>query len=554
MKKIIINIVSILTLFLMVGCQDDGFSFGSIDTPTNLKVGFVIVGKTTAAPFGDGSGKVKFTTTADNAISYKYIFPDGTSENAPSGVYEKRFTKSGINKYMVVVLASGKAGVTTNTTIEVEVLSTFEDPEAVAFLTGGSSKKWYWAQTEVGHLGVGPNTAYSNPDFGKQNYYPAFYGAAPNEKSGTCMYNSVMTFSLVSNQLKFNLDNQGQTFFNAGHFSVVGGSGSSDACYPYNTTGLKSVSLSPSESFITTNPDKATQTRGTMMNFSDGGFMGYYVGATSYEILSITENRMVVRCIDANNSFLAWYHTFTSAAPGSTPPADDYTVLKFADEFNTDGAPDPTKWVYDLGNGTSGWGNNEKQNYTNLAKNVVVSGGNLVITAVKETSGGQAYSSARIKTEGKYKFTYGKVEARAKLPIGGGTWPAIWSLGSNYNTVAWPACGEIDFMEHVGNQQNKIFGSLHYPGFSGGNSNTGSKVITNASTEFHIYKVIWNSATIKFYVDNVLYHSAANNASLPFNNDFFLIMNVAMGGTFGGAIDSAFTQSAMEVDYIRVYQ
>ncbi len=554
MKKIIINIVSIFALLLMVGCQDDGFSFGSIETPTNLNTVVEIIGKTADAPFGDGSGKVKFTTTADNAISYKYVFPD-EPKNAPSGIFEKRFTVNGINKYTVVVIASGKGGVTTNTTIEVEVYFKFEDPEAVAFLTGGSSKKWYWAQTEQAHLGVGPNVAWTDPAFPKQNYYPAWYGAAPNEKSATCLYNSVMTFSLVSGQLKFNLDNQGNTFFNAGHQAIVGGSGSNgDECFPFDTSGLKSVSLSPSESFIMSNPDSATQTRGTMMNFSDGGFMGYYVGATSYEILSITDNRMVVRCIDANNSMNAWYHTFTTAAPGSAVPADDYTVLKFADEFNTDGAPDPTKWVYDLGNGDSGWGNNEVQNYTNLAKNVVVSGGNLVITAVKETSGGQPYSSARIKTDGKYKFTYGKVEARAKMPTGGGTWPAIWSLGSNYNTLAWPACGEIDFMEHVGNQQNKIFGSLHYPGFSGGNANTGTKVIANASTEFHIYKVIWNSASIKFYVDDALFHTVANSASLPFNKDFFLIMNVAMGGNFGGAIDPAFTQSAMEVDYIRVYQ
>lgn len=556
MKKVIINIVSIFSLLFMVGCQDDGFSFGSIDTPTNLDVKFEIIGKTATAPFGDGSGKVKFTTTADNAISYKYVFPDGTTANAPGGIFEKRFTTNGVNKYTVVVVASGKGGVTSNTSIEVEVDSKFEDKDAVTFLTGGTSKKWYWAQTEVGHLGVGPNRPYSDPDFGKQNYYPAFYSAAANEKSATCLYNSVMTFSLVSGQLKFNLDNKGNTYFNAGHQAIVGGSGSNgDECFAFNTTGLKSVSLSPSESFVTTNPDRATQTRGTLMNFSDGGFMGYYVGATTYEILSITDNRMVVRCVDAKNSFLAWYHIFTSTAPGSgPPPPDDFTVLKFSDEFNTDGAPNPTKWVYDLGNGTSGWGNNEVQNYTNLANNVKVAGGNLVITAIKETSGGQPYSSARIKSEGKYQFTYGKIEARAKMPIGGGTWPAIWSLGANYKTVPWPACGEIDFMEHVGNQQNKIFGTIHYPGFSGGSAISGSKVIVNASTEFHIYKVIWNSATIRFYVDNVLYQTATNSATLPFNKDFFLILNVAMGGNFGGAIDAAFTQSAMEVDYIRIYQ
>lgn len=234
--------------------------------------------------------------------------------------------------------------------------------------------------------------------------------------------------------------------------------------------------------------------------------------------------------------------------------ANDFTVLKFSDEFNKDGAPDPAVWLYDLGTGSNGWGNNEEQNYTNSSKNIKVEGGNLVITAIKESSGGKPYSSARIKTQGKYAFKYGKIEFKAKLPIGIGTWPAIWSLGTNFNTVSWPACGEIDFMEHVGKEQNKIFGSLHYPGNSGGNAVTGSKIISNASTEFHIYKVIWNSVKIQFYVDEVLFKSAPITSSMPFNQDFFIIMNIAMGGNFGGPIDSNFTQSSMFVDYIRVYQ
>lgn len=234
--------------------------------------------------------------------------------------------------------------------------------------------------------------------------------------------------------------------------------------------------------------------------------------------------------------------------------ADDFTVLKFSDEFNTDGAPNPAVWVYDLGTGNNGWGNSELQNYTNDAKNVKVESGNLIITAIKESSNGQSYSSARIKTQGKYSFKYGKIEFRAKLPTGVGTWPAIWSLGDNITSVSWPACGEIDFMEHVGKEQNKIFGSLHYPGNSGGNAVTGTKFISNASTEFHDYKVIWNSNTIRFYVDDVLYKTAPNASTLPFNQNFFLIVNIAMGGNFGGPIVSTFTQSSMEVDYIRIYQ
>ena len=261
---------------------------------------------------------------------------------------------------------------------------------------------------------------------------------------------------------------------------------------------------------------------------------------------------MVVRVIQSGNPFLAWYHIFTTTAPGSivTPtPVADYTVLKFSDEFNTDGAPDPTKWGYDLGAG--GWGNAESQSYTSAADNVIVAGGNLKITAKKV---GSSYTSARLKSENKFEFTYGKVEVRAKLTTGAGTWPAIWMLGENYATNTWPACGEIDIMEYKGSQPTTVYGTLHYPGNSGGNGNSASTTVANAASEFHVYKTIWSPASVKIYVDDVLYHTVANTSSLPFNKDFFLILNVAMGGTFGGAIDPAFSQSSMEIDYVRVYQ
>jgi beta-glucanase (GH16 family) len=299
------------------------------------------------------------------------------------------------------------------------------------------------------------------------------------------------------------------------------------------------------------NPDHLTQTRGTMLNISDGGFMGYYIGQSSYEIMSITANRMVVRAIQGNNPALAWYHTFTTTKP-TEAPAEDFTNLIWSDDFNTDGAPDATKWGYDLG--ASGWGNNELQNYTSSSSNVIVSGGTLKITAKAQALGTANYTSARLKSENKFEFTYGKIEFRAKMPTGGGTWPALWALGQNYATNTWPACGEIDVMEHRGNTPNVIHGTLHYPGVSPGAGNTNSTSIQNASTEFHIYKAIWSSSSIQFFVDDVMYHSFANTSSTPFNSDFFLIMNVAMGGTFGGTIDPAFVQSTMEVDYVKVYQ
>ncbi|MBP2284571.1 hypothetical protein H4V97_002889 [Flavobacterium sp. CG_23.5] len=545
MRKIIINIVTVFALLLMVNCQEDNLAFGALNAPTGLQVKAEIIGKSAAFPNGDGSGKVKFTSTAENAISYKYIFSDGTSKNSPSGVLDNTFATPGVNTYTVTVIASGTGGIVTNVTMEVTVFSNFKDEAAVQFLTGGSSKKWYWAQKETGHLGVGPNVAWSDPTFGTKNYYPDFYAAKADEKSATCLYKSVMTFSLVGTQMKFELDNKGQTYYN-GAFK----GGGDDACYDLNTSGAKTVTLSKSDSFVTKNPDSATQTRGTTLNIADGGFMGYFVGTSSYEILSITDNRMVVRVIQSGNPFLAWYHIFTTTPPGaSVTPAADYTVLKFSDEFNVDGAPDPAKWGYDLGAG--GWGNGEAQTFTSASDNVIVAGGNLKITAKKAGTG---YTSARLKSEGKYKFTYGKVEVRAKLPSGGGTWPAIWMLGSDYATNTWPGCGEIDIMEHKGNEPNVIYGTLHYPNHSGGNGNGSTKTITNASTEFHVYKTIWSPASVKIYVDDVLFHTVANDSSLPFNKDFFMILNVAMGGTFGGTIDPAFTQSSMEIDYVRIYQ
>ncbi len=229
-------------------------------------------------------------------------------------------------------------------------------------------------------------------------------------------------------------------------------------------------------------------------------------------------------------------------------------ALLWSDEFNTPGLPDASKWNYDIGTGSGGWGNNELEYYTNRLSNAEVVNGVLKITVKKENFSGSSYTSARLLTKDKFFFKYGKVEARAKLPAGGGTWPAIWMLGTDINTVSWPACGEIDIMEHLGNDLNKIYGTLHYPGRSGGNANGSTKIIANATTEFHIYSVEWNPSFIKIYVDDQLYHTVGNSSSIPFNHDFFLIMNVAMGGNFGGLVDPAFISASMEIDYIRVYQ
>lgn len=226
--------------------------------------------------------------------------------------------------------------------------------------------------------------------------------------------------------------------------------------------------------------------------------------------------------------------------------------LIWSDEFNTAGAPDPSKWGYDIGAG--GWGNSELQYYTNRVDNVLVSNGTLKIIAKKEAYSGSNYTSARLLSKGKFSFQYGKVEVSAKLPAGAGSWPAIWMLGDNFATAGWPTCGEIDIMEQKGSDMNRIYSTLHYLGHSGSGGIGSSFLINNVTTEFHKYGLIWSSANLQFLVDDVVYYTFVNSTSVPFNQNFFMILNLAMGGTFGGTVDPAFNSALMEVDYVRVYQ
>ncbi len=210
-----------------------------------------------------------------------------------------------------------------------------------------------------------------------------------------------------------------------------------------------------------------------------------------------------------------------------------YQVV-WQDEFDTDGAPDDTKWAFDLGAG--GWGNNELQTYTDNPQNVIVEDGVLKITAVKN---GGSYTSARIKTQGLFDQAYGRFEARIRLPWGPGIWPAFWMLGANIDTVPWPQCGEIDIMEYRGQQPSLIHGSVHGPGYSGGAAITKSYGLINSrfDLDYHLFAVEWGADYIQYFVDDVLYQEI-NPKDLTgewvFENNFFLILNVAVGGNFVG--------------------
>ncbi len=232
----------------------------------------------------------------------------------------------------------------------------------------------------------------------------------------------------------------------------------------------------------------------------------------------------------------------------------EFSRLVWSDEFNTGNTPDSTKWGYSVGTGDGGWGNSELQYYTESPKNVIVQDGLLKIKAIREDYKRSAYTSAKLLSKNKFEFKYGRVEVSARLPKGNGPWPAIWMLGSNIGTTGWPACGEIDIMEHHGFEMNKIFGTLHYPGRSGGNPDGNTKMISDASTAFHKYSLEWSASAIRILVDDQLCHFVKNSSDLPFNHNFFLILNLAIGGTFGGVVDPQLAGATMEVDYIRVYQ
>jgi len=252
----------------------------------------------------------------------------------------------------------------------------------------------------------------------------------------------------------------------------------------------------------------------------------------------------------------------------ATQTVVNFTQLTFADEFDVDGPPDPAKWGYDIGTGIDGWGNFELQYYTNRPENVVVSNGYLIITAIKENFETAGYTSARLRTKGKFEQQYGRFEARMRLPYGKGMWPAFWMLGANIDSNPWPFCGEIDIMENKGRTPTVISGALHGPGYWGANpegSNPADKkyefVNDRVDTGFHIYGIEWGPEYINFYVDDVLYKQFTpedEKVTGPWAFDqgpFFMLINLAIGGNFDGPPNSetVFPQT-MLVDYVRVYE
>ena len=236
------------------------------------------------------------------------------------------------------------------------------------------------------------------------------------------------------------------------------------------------------------------------------------------------------------------------------------TTPIWADEFDYTGAPDPSKWGYDIGG--NGWGNNELQYYTNSTDNAHVENGKLIITAKRENYSGKEYTSARLITKGKGDFLFGRFEIKAKLPAGKGTWPATWMLPTDWAYGGWPKSGEIDIMEHVGYDPNVVHISTHTEAYNHikNTQKTATRTVENAMTEFHIYRVDWTPYAVRGYIDGVQIFEHANEGkgftTYPFDRKFHLLLNIAVGGNWGGVqgVDTSVFPASMEVDYVRVYK
>lgn len=251
----------------------------------------------------------------------------------------------------------------------------------------------------------------------------------------------------------------------------------------------------------------------------------------------------------------------TDNAGYTTPSSYAGYTLVWSDEFSGTSL-DLGVWNQEIGNGSGGWGNNELEYYTNSLKNCFLSNGNLIIEARKEPILGFNYSSSRLTTQNKKNFKFGRIDIRAKLPVGKGLWPALWMLGANISSVGWPACGEMDIMELIGTYPGRVYATMHWKTAGGAHGSKGTNFNLSSgdfSSQFHVFSMIWSQDLIKCYVDDQLYLTVTNTdagvANYPFNADQFFIFNVAVGGDWPQSPDaSTLFPQRMFVDYVRVFQ
>ncbi len=257
---------------------------------------------------------------------------------------------------------------------------------------------------------------------------------------------------------------------------------------------------------------------------------------------------------------VAWISFILGCSTDETQTVATFTNLVMEDNFDTEGAPDGQIWGFDIGTGENGWGNQELQYYTDRPENVKVDNGVLLITARQEAFEGSQYTSSRLLTKDKFEQQYGRFEARIRLPYGQGIWPAFWMLGADIDENPWPGAGEIDIMEYRGQNPTVLIGSVHGPGYSGGQAISKEYILEGDrfDTGFHVFGIEWGPEYINYYVDDVLYNQITPEdvtGTWVFNKPFYILMNLAVGGTFVGSpnAETEFPQT-MIVDYVRVYE
>jgi len=305
-KYILVSLIGLL--FTLNACQKDEYDLGELVAPTNVSLSYEIVGVDNENPNGDGSGLVNFTVMADNAITYNFDFGDGSDiQTAGSGKITKQYSINGLNIYNVTAFAVGTGGITSTKTDQVEVYSSFSDAEALQFLTGGSSKSWFWAADQPGHTGMGTESE----DYGNLDYtWASWWQIGPFDPDKACMYDAEFVFTQTDAGMTFE-QITGPAFVPGTWAGDIGVEG--DVCHGDDVAtdlyGVKNVLFSPSTSRAAIDG----QYRGTTMSFSDGGFMCWWVGTSEYDIIEVTDNILKVRIKEDDTQ--AWYHTFTNVKP-----------------------------------------------------------------------------------------------------------------------------------------------------------------------------------------------------------------------------------------------
>jgi hypothetical protein len=533
--NIFTNLFFIFTLIISCssGGEEPNGGSGPVDPPseiipTNLSVNITIEGSSSENPNGDGSGLVKFSASATNAVSYSYRFGTGDSKTA-TGPVEFTYTDIGTKTYNVKVFAYSS----TNNFISIDkAVTVYVKPASeqtlLELLAGSSEKTWKINAAQDAH--------FSNGSVDKN--YPTWWEAYSFSKSDSGFYDDEHTFN-VNGTYTHKTNN---TVFGKGVYL------NSDFGTNSSTNSDGDIENYPLDNYETTFSAKK-EDGADKLEFNDKGFIGFYTGTHSYTIECSDENNIFIRTVDDQDR--AWYLWLTSETVSEIPSKDQFTNLIWSDEFDYTGAINPDKWTHEV---REQWYNNEEQSTTNLLENSKVEDGKLKITAIKKANGD--YTSARIRTYKKLDFTYGRIDIKAKMPSKtNGVWPAIWLLGSNYESIDWPACGEIDIQEYAHTNNFNVQSTVHQPdGYAGQGDSNVTYDYSDIDEKFHLYSLVWTKEALTFYVDDKPHHIVGNSCALPFNWDFYLILNFAMGGDMGGDIDSGFTSDSMEIDYVKVYQ